>query len=558
MKNTEKLTIEDVLRRPLFSSAQIVAGHEGKHNEVSWVQILDMFSENVRANKDDFILTTGLAIHDNAEVRSSYMIDLLTRDVAGLCISLGPYFQSIPSDLIEFANIHNLPIITINNSINLTDLIKDLQTQIINQQFQLNKDATEFSRTLQELTLQWADIQDIIDFLHIHTFHPIFYYPIGGKIHSIPIGSSLVSNKTIEIFKQEIIKRHNITQKPFQIKTDNEMMIICQPIICFGQTMSYIGMLLLPSQNNDYHNILLEHTNKAIAQILLRSLYVKESNLKHQNHFLLDLINQKIKNEEQAMTRMGLVPLKKGQYLFIPGLCEIEHHNISNIDSEDIETRNQSIIVLLRSLLQQQDIHSLFLNKDNKIYILCVTETTSFSSNKIIKDILNKIILQLKNTLYESANKSKIYIGFGEFKNKVTHLYESFKEALHALDVNRLLPSNEAFYEDIGMYQLIRCIHDQPLLSNFIKKHLQTIIAYDNRQKSDLLKTLSTYLKCNCSKEETAKQLYIHRQTLYRRLEKLTHLLGNDFLLPEKRLCLEVAIHFYESIPTNNTLSHNK
>ena len=40
---------------------------------------------------------------------------------------------------------------------------------------------------------------------------------------------------------------------------------------------------------------------------------------------------------------------------------------------------------------------------------------------------------------------------------------------------------------------------------------------------------------CNGSKKETAEQLYVVRQTLYHRLEKLEELLGTDFMASPKR-----------------------
>jgi purine catabolism regulator len=53
-------------------------------------------------------------------------------------------------------------------------------------------------------------------------------------------------------------------------------------------------------------------------------------------------------------------------------------------------------------------------------------------------------------------------------------------------------------------------------------------------------------LACNGSKQETAKQLYIVRQTLYHRLEKIEEILGHDFMNHEKRLVIEIMIMSYD------------
>ena len=59
---------------------------------------------------------------------------------------------------------------------------------------------------------------------------------------------------------------------------------------------------------------------------------------------------------------------------------------------------------------------------------------------------------------------------------------------------------------------------------------------------SNLFETLCVYLECGGSKKETADRLFIVRQTLYHRIEKLELLLGEDFMAPSNRLALEVAI----------------
>lgn len=83
-----------------------------------------------------------------------------------------------------------------------------------------------------------------------------------------------------------------------------------------------------------------------------------------------------------------------------------------------------------------------------------------------------------------------------------------------------------------------------PLL---IEEYLKPIIEYDQANQSNLLKTLQTFLLCKCNKKETADRLFIVRQTLYHRLQKIRELIGDDFLEPEKRLLLELLIYAYFS-----------
>jgi len=96
------------------------------------------------------------------------------------------------------------------------------------------------------------------------------------------------------------------------------------------------------------------------------------------------------------------------------------------------------------------------------------------------------------------------------------------------------------------MYRIISLLHQHEDLQEVVFEYLQPVITYDETYNAKLMETLKIYLACNGSKQETAKRLYIVRQTLYHRIEKLEKLLGEDFMEPEKRLAIEFMIMAYE------------
>jgi purine catabolism regulator len=68
------------------------------------------------------------------------------------------------------------------------------------------------------------------------------------------------------------------------------------------------------------------------------------------------------------------------------------------------------------------------------------------------------------------------------------------------------------------------------------------------------VETLKMYLACNGSKQETAKKLFVVRQTMYHRIEKLETLLGSDFMSSEKRLAIEFMLLAYDYLNTTENL----
>ena len=74
------------------------------------------------------------------------------------------------------------------------------------------------------------------------------------------------------------------------------------------------------------------------------------------------------------------------------------------------------------------------------------------------------------------------------------------------------------------------------------------MLEFDQKLNSNLFETLRVYLECSGSKKETSDRLFIVRQTLYHRLDRLETLLGKDFMEPANRLAIETAIKAYELV----------
>lgn len=537
------------MKRPLFKQAKIVAGEKGINREIAWVHILEIPNATPFVNPKDLILTTGLGFQQNPQIRLAYIKELINRNAAGLCVELGEYLPSLPKDMIDIANKHDFPLIQFNEPVRFVDITQDIHSLLINQQHQILKALESFSRKLQQLTLESSDIYSILRLLYEHTSYQVVYYSTIEKNSFFPPMSLAISGNIIEAYQHEIEKNQHANQETCILTTSDKTMIVSQPVICLGQTLSYVGIIVYNQKVEDSLFLMLDYIGKAIAHILLRKLFLEERTVENHNLLINDILQNKVDDEEKALARIGLRPSNKGNYLFVAGILEIEH-DLSRTGEHEIESRNQDILISLRSLLKKNGLYSLLFLKNNQIYVLCIHESfTDVTHSEILKQLINKAFEQLKiSAQYTFPENVILHIGFGQIKQSIIDATKSFIEAGQTLDINRILPSTP-FYEDIGIYQLIKGIPDKEMLQGFIDQNLGSILEFDKKSNYNLLETLDEYLRCRGSKQETAKNLFIHRQTLYYRLEKLEELLGPDFLESDKRICLEMALKAYQVIP---------
>jgi purine catabolism regulator len=82
--------------------------------------------------------------------------------------------------------------------------------------------------------------------------------------------------------------------------------------------------------------------------------------------------------------------------------------------------------------------------------------------------------------------------------------------------------------------------------STFVQEKLGGLLE-DSTYSRELLWTLRVYLECNGQAREAAKRLYVHRNTLAYRLERLQTLLGCDLKDLDEVIDLRLALDFYHT-----------
>ncbi|MFL6563111.1 MAG: helix-turn-helix domain-containing protein, partial [Bacillus sp. (in: firmicutes)] len=106
-------------------------------------------------------------------------------------------------------------------------------------------------------------------------------------------------------------------------------------------------------------------------------------------------------------------------------------------------------------------------------------------------------------------------------------------------------------------YRLISQMSKHINLQELAAEYLQPVIQYDQKFNGKLLETLKVYLECNGSKQEAASKLFIVRQTLYHRLQKLENILGEDFMDHEKRVAIEFMLLVQDYLASSQSHSSN-
>jgi len=177
--------------------------------------------------------------------------------------------------------------------------------------------------------------------------------------------------------------------------------------------------------------------------------------------------------------------------------------------------------------------------------LLLVSLPESMEANKVV----TQLVARLSHYLAATDAIPKPLVAIGPVVRDLGEAGRSLNEARNTLTLARDVGTDlfVVTAQHFGVDRLLARLLDDPELTRFCNELLEPVIHYDSRTNGALLRTLDTYLRNGSSKTHTATELHLRRQSLYRRLDRITELIG-PLEDPEFRLGLQIALKAHRLI----------
>jgi purine catabolism regulator len=521
---TESLTIRDILQRPYFQGSTVYASEKALQRTVEWVHILEVAEVGQLLNGNELILTTGLIWQHNEEMSLSFLQQIMDRNASGLCIEIGRVINSIPDAMRQMAEKADFPLILIDHDIRYIDITRDIHTWIINLQHKKIAELENLSVRFNELILLGTGLQPLLSLFYETARKPIAYLPPEGKPLCAP---------SLPVHKQQDIIRQKLT-----LKNRHDPRVGTHPITVMGFE---IGELLIWSEDSldKYDLLALDRCATAVAQELMRTIFWEERRMYRQNQWVHDWLAGKHEEKDMKEYIMSFIPAyKPGQNVVI--VFEPEPKTLRSPDFETALIQKNGIA---RVIFEKEGFFLIPAFMDEQIIYIVL----DLQNRQHIQPSLFRAISKLKQTDQQNLPLFSFRTGVGRPFSELSHMKKSLESAQETISIQKAVgPLAMPFYSELHVYRVISSMKNNGQLSDFVADYLDPIIQYDAKKNTQLLHTLKVFLKFSGAKRETAKELYISRQTLYHRLKQIAALLGDDFMSQPKRLALELALYAYE------------
>lgn len=181
--------------------------------------------------------------------------------------------------------------------------------------------------------------------------------------------------------------------------------------------------------------------------------------------------------------------------------------------------------------------HVLAQARENEVVIFC--RLTPKESIEVVRRIAESICHQARLEFPSDP----LAIGIGRPTAMLSGLRDSYHQARQAMTMARRLAETQPLYfGELNVYRLLFQLEHSPELAAFCHETLGPLIEYDRTQHTNLVETLSAYFAHNGNLSATAKALFVHRNTLLYRMERIREISNLDLDNPEVRLSVQLAL----------------
>lgn len=527
------IKLNEIMKIDIMKEAKILAGEKGLGKEVQSISVLEIPEATPFLKDAELLISAFYSIRTNVKKQVQVIKMLKDIDASGLILShVGLILDDVSKELIDICNELEFPLILAPAYLAYIDIMLPVMDTLL---YNHNKELEQTLRIYDIMSETIIDKQDptsILVTLYELINLPIFYFDCN-----LNCNFQSNSNEEIEELKEFISQETNSNLKTLLDKKDvyvyhqdsiNQWLLT--PII---SNLKYYGILAIhiTTKLSILDWIAINQTKNFISMVTLNNINQNDYKLSAKKEFIIDLLSKEPTNEELI--------IKRG----------------SGLDFNVNLLRSAIVVDISNFNLLSKNKSESYLIQFKKDVFQTINDSTSMKTNEyIIIDYSDKIILLLYMDIDEDTTNTKalkigdylikkiktshnleVSIGIGKYYEDFKNIYKSYKEAQTAIKISNKLfsVSKCTSYNEIEIYDVIFENIDFNQMGEVIRELLSKLIEYDNLNNSKLLFTLVTLFKNNLNITMTAKELFLHKNTITQRKDKIIEILGiNPFIYP--------------------------
>ena len=517
------MTVEQALSVYPLSEARLVAGSAGKNRIVKAVNIMDAPDITDWIKEGEMIFTTAYLFKDRPCEAAELLRKLDKRGSAGLGVKLGRFWNEFPEEMIAAADDLGFPLIELPYPFTFSDQMnalfrEELRRSTVELQTVLDKQVR-----LMRFALQSGHIRQLFESVMEVIGCPIAV--IGSRGQVVFNGTDRADSELVELWPWKPLAQRVRTSGGQAFRVPLMKQSQCTGFVLFF----YRTPVLTPVEENLYlqaAELIGFHKDFKIEDFVEWTVR-RDIGLLIKRHLKHGLSLEKL---EESLSRWEIDLLSR------PYRCVL-----TDIPGPAIVPMRAERLQQLKRELQ----HHAGLEPYGGVHVVLEEGLLSVYRDEVMEGEV-PLETALADCLagWPTAH-GKPRACCSTRKQHAGELRAAFGECLDAQRAADEWELSEPVvnYETIDLAILFEQV-DAGRMRAFCGRLLGGLLSKDAEYAAEMLRTLETYLDCDGQLGETAKRLYIHRNTAAYRIEKLSEMLNVDFKKTDDLLRLKLAFLF--------------
>jgi purine catabolism regulator len=335
---------------------------------------------------------------------------------------------------------------------------------------------------------------------------------------------------SIDSLPEPLQDRNRAGQKSLSIQQDISGGIarIVTPISVGEVARGYLSLIGMEGELDSFDQVIAEEGALICALAMARSKAVRETEKKLQGDLLTALLQE------------DLSPRDAGLWVQTMGLDQTQHHVALQFawDSPSPPSRRR-----LETIVNGEVARSgvkVIINPTGS-NVICFCQVSPEEPRPTTALTLGKKSLGRAREEYPHAQAR---CGIGSPAANLNKWQESFRESGQALELAcRLGETEPLYFPDLSIYRLLLLIEPHPELDLFKEEVLGSLLSYDGGE--ELIATLEAYFRNSGNLSKTSEELFVHRNTLSYRMERIAEITGLDLTNPDTALAVQIALRIH-------------
>ena len=537
------ICVRDILKSESFKGFELLAGHGGLDNQIQGIAVMDAPDGFKWTHGRELLITTGYVFTQNPGLIEEIIESGDLKKISAAGIKLGRFVNEIPEHVIAAFNEYHIPLIRIPLEYSWMGIMNQLNVLVMNQSIRQFNIRNINPHNYSNVSYQVRKIHNILSQIEKEMNFPAMLYDQSNEkaYYSSPAYQTLSGPLETEDFwqpsfqhKKEILcnNLNMVRYRFFDEKYDRPYSWITVPITVGDKVEAYFVVIEATGLIDYFDQFALR-----IGFVLLQSLY--EQMLIAQNigdagfeKFISDSLAGNLSNPEMIAKRATELNIDTNltYYLVLMKQTNKEMH---------LSSYKDIVKSTVYTSIGYSGIRIAIIDENRFIFLIPADKSVSHEKNI---ELIKGYFKELYNKLERKVKSISLTFGISDINDTIFEIKRNYLRCEKTITNGKLLyPENSYLsYSDLGAFAWMDIQEDE---IEMMLMDLKELFAQD--ENKELIETLKVYLDCKMNYSQTAKNLYIHINTVRKRIEQINDQIQIDLEDPLNRLKLEVLLKLF-------------